>query len=242
MARLHFSALSDRGIRSINNDAFCAEKIGNYHVFGVAEGQPDPAHEEDASDIAVSSLRESVKNQKNSPAAALAAAVHESDTRISEHAANSPDGKRDMTHLSACLIDDSLKCTILDTGEGNAYLIGSDGIHVPGEHPLSGQPEGLGFLEGGHSGDKRRGDMISHTLGEPHILTKADFAKITIIDRFLLLSSGGLHDYVKKNRIAEIVLQNGENVEASCEFLLEEALSAGSDRTITLVLVHGHYH
>ena len=122
MARLHFSALSDRGIRSINNDAFCAEKIGNYHVFGVAEGQPDPAHEEDASDIAVSSLRESVKNQKNSPAAALAAAVHESDTRISEHAANSPDGIRDMTHLSACLIDDSLKCTILDTVKGMLIL------------------------------------------------------------------------------------------------------------------------
>jgi serine/threonine protein phosphatase PrpC len=242
MARLHFSTLSDRGIRSINNDAFCAEKIGIYYVFGVAEGQTDPTYEGTASDIAVSCLRESVKSQKNSPAAALAAAVHESDGRISAHAANSPDRTKDATHLSACLIDDTLKCTILDTGEGNAYLINRDSIHLPREHALSVQPEGPGFPGTGHSSDTRRGDMISHTLGEPRILTKSDFVTVNITDRFLLFSSGGLHDYVKKDRIAEIVLQNGENVETSCEFLLQEALSAGSERTITIVLVHGHLH
>ncbi len=137
---------------------------------------------------------------------------------------------------------EALECTILDTGEGNAYLISRDGIHLPGEHPLSGQPEGLEFLTRGHSGEKRRGEMIAHTFGEPHVLTKADFAMVTIADRFLLLSSGGLHDYVKKERIAEIVLQNWENVESSCQYLLQEALSAGSERTITIVLVHGHLH
>ena len=35
MANLHFFAVSDRGVSTANNDAFCAEKIGNYHVFGV---------------------------------------------------------------------------------------------------------------------------------------------------------------------------------------------------------------
>jgi serine/threonine protein phosphatase PrpC len=242
MARLHFFALSDRGIRTTNNDAFCAEKIGNYYVFGVADGQTDPSRDGTASGIAVSSLRESLKSQKNSPALALAAAVHESDARITASAANSPERIRDATHLSTCLIDDTLECTILDTGEGNAYIISRDGIHLPGEHAFSVQPEGLEFLTRGHSGEKRRGEMIAHTLGEPHVLTKADFAMVTIADRFLLLSTGGLHDYVKKERIAEIVLQNGENVEASCQYLLQEALSAGSERTITLVLVHGHLH
>jgi len=57
MTRLHFFALSDRGIRTTNNDAFCAEKIGNYYVFGVAEGQTDPAYDDTASGIAISSLR-----------------------------------------------------------------------------------------------------------------------------------------------------------------------------------------
>jgi PPM family protein phosphatase len=242
MAQLHFSALSDRGIRSINNDAFCAEKIGNYYVFGVAEGPTDTMYGGAASRIAISCLKENSKNQTNSPAVALARAVHESDARISAHAAASPDRTMDATHLSACLIDDALECTILDTGEGNAYLVSHDSIQVPREHAVSRHLQAPGFPEQDNDSEKKLEGMISHTLGEPRILAKTDFVMVNIANHFLLFSSGGLHDYVKKDRIAEIVLQNGENVEASCEFLLQEALSAGSDRTITLVLIHGHHH
>ena len=242
MAQLHFSALSDRGIRSINNDAFCAEKIGNYYVFGVAEGETDPMYEGAASSTAIACLKEAAKSEANSPAAALARAVHESDARISAHAADAPFRTSDATHLSACLIDDALDCTIIDTGEGNAYLVSRASIQVPREHASSRHPPVPGFPEWGNNGEKKREEMITHTLGEPRILAKTDFVVVNLVDRFLLFSSGGLHDYVKKDRIAEIVLQNGENVEASCEFLLQEALSAGSDRTITLVLVHGHRH
>lgn len=82
--------------------------------------------------------------------------------------------------------------------------------------------------------------MISHTLGEPRILMESEFVAVNMRDIFLLLSSGGLHDLVGKERIAEIVHENGENVEASCEHLMQEALSAGSEQTITLILVCGH--
>ncbi|HVP96068.1 hypothetical protein [Methanoregula sp.] len=242
MAQLHFSALSDRGIRSINNDAFCAEKIGNYFVFGVAEGEADPTYEGVASSTAMSCLRESAKSPANSPAATLARAVHGTDARISAHASDFPGRTTDATHLSACLIDDTLECTILDTGEGNAYLISHDSVQVPREYAISHHLQAPKFPERGNNGEKKREGMISHTLGEPRILATTDFITVNIVDRFLLFNSGGLHDFVKKDRIAEIVRQNGENVEASAEFLVEEALSAGSDRTITLVLVHGHRH
>jgi serine/threonine protein phosphatase PrpC len=242
MGQLHFSALSDRGIRSINNDAFCAEKIGNYYIFGVAAGEADPTFEGAASSTAIFCLKESAKNPTNPPAAILARAVHESDARIRAHAADFPDRKTDATHLSACIIDDTLECTILDTGEGNAYVISHDSIQVPREHALSRHPQATGVPERANNGEKNREGMISHTLGEPRILATTNFVTINVADRFLLLSSGGLYDYVKKDRIAEIVRQNGENVEASAEFLVEEALSSGSDRTITLVLIHGHRH
>ena len=242
MAWLHFSALSDRGIRSTNNDAFCAEKMGDSYVFGVAEGSTDPSSEGAASGIAISCLREAAQRHEKSSAALLDRAVHESDVRIGARVVKSQDVPQDVTHLSACIIDNALECTILDTGEGNAYLIDRDSIQVPREHTLSRHPEGPGFPDGGHGSEKKRGGMISHTLGEPRILMKTDFSAVNLADRFLLLSSGGLHDYIKKDRIAEIVLKNGENVEMSCELLVQEALSAGSDRTITIVLVHGHLH
>jgi serine/threonine protein phosphatase PrpC len=242
MARVHFSALSDRGIRSVNNDAFCAEKRGMIYLFGVAEGLTGSSFPGTASGIAISCLREAVKSHTGSPFEALDRAVHESDALISARTVTSSGSQRDATHLSACIVDESLTCTILDTGEGNAYIISRDGIHIPREYAGIRHPEGLGAPGEGHGSGKKRGEMISHTLGEPRILTKTDFTEVNLADRFLLFSSGGLYDYVKKDRIADIVLRNGENVETSCELLVQEALSAGSERTITAVLVHGHVH
>ena len=242
MTEVHFFALSDRWSSATNNDAFCAERIGKYHVFGVAEGLSDLPGGSSASGIAVSSLQESVKSRAGLPSELLVAAVRESEYRINVRTVKSPAKTGGATHLSACLVDDALNCTILDTGEGNAYLISPDGIRVPRDHPLSRQPEGLEVLSGNPGEGKKRTDMISHTLGEPHMLRGSDFVEINIRNLFLLLSSGGLNDFVKRERIAEIVLKNGENVETSCEHLLQEALSAGSERTITLVLVHGHLH
>ena len=89
MADVHFSALSDRWVSADNNDAFCAEKIGNYYVFGVAEGMTDLPDGSSASGIAIASLRESVQGNKRSPPEILSAAVHMSDARITEHAGES---------------------------------------------------------------------------------------------------------------------------------------------------------
>jgi serine/threonine protein phosphatase PrpC len=238
MAEVHFSALSDRWVSADNNDAFCAEKIGKYYVFGVAEGMSDLPGESSASGIAISSLREFMQSPTGAPSEILAAAVHRIETRIS--AATGESGiARGSTHLSACLLDDALDCTILDTGEGNAYLIDPKAIRTPGDHPSSAQPGDRNFLSPTHDA-KTRADMITHTLGEPHVLRRSDFVTVNIRDHFLLLSSGGLHDFVRKERIAEIILRNGENVETSCENLLQEAQSAGSEKTITIVLIHGH--
>ena len=239
MARVHFFALSDRWVSAENNDAFCAEKIGKYHVFGVAEGLSDLPGSGSASGVAISSLRESVQRPEGSPAAVLEAAVYRSEARINAHSGKTQN-IRDATHLSACLIDDNLDCTILDTGEGNAYLISPDTIQVPADFPASVQPAVPDFLSRKPGDEKKRADMISRTLGEPHMLKKSDFATVSLRNLFLLLSSGGLHDFVKKERIAEIVVQNGENVETSCQHLMQEAHSAGSEQTVTIVLVHGH--
>jgi serine/threonine protein phosphatase PrpC len=239
MAQVHFFALSDRWSSAANNDAFCAEKIGKYYVFGVAEGLTDLPGADSASGIAITSLRESARLGKGTPAAILEKAVYDSETRIIAQAGKSPETTRDATHLSACLVSDMLDCTILDTGEGNAYLIGPDGIDIPQKEPVTVKPSSP---VRNPEEVKKRTDIISHTLGEPHMLKSSDFVTVSLRDIFLLLSSGGLHDYVRKEKIAEIILRNGENVETSCEKLLQEAQSAGSERSITLVLVHGHRH
>jgi serine/threonine protein phosphatase PrpC len=75
--------------------------------------------------------------------------------------------------------------------------------------------------------------------GDPESVIKPDFYEVNLRDTLLLLSSDGLHDYRKKERIQEIILAKGEPVEKSCKDLAEEALSAGSDDNVTIVLVYG---
>ena len=165
---------------------------------------------------------------KGSPAAALDAAVHEIETRIRERKAWPPGKVRDGTHLIAGIVSDSLDNTILDTGEGDLLLITPDGIFIPRDYPHASTLPNPGLPV--PSGKQRV--MLSHTLGEPHLLNLSDFVTVNIRDLFLLISSEGLHNFVTRKRIAEIFLDNGEKVETSCQRLVREAQQDGSERTI----------
>ena len=242
MTRIHFSALSDRWSSAANTDAFFADTIGKYYVFGVAEGMSNLPGTASASGVAISCLVHSVQEMNGLPAAALKRAVYESEAQIHAQKKKTPEQSRDATHLSACITDESMECTILDTGEGNVFLIGPEGIDTPGNFPNAVPLRDPKFLAHGSAGEKAPGNMISHTLGEPHMLKLSDFVTVTIQDIFVVVSSGGLHDFVPTERIAEIVNRNSENVETACQQLVQEAQRAGAERTITVVLIHGHKH
>ncbi|MDD1682148.1 MAG: protein phosphatase 2C domain-containing protein, partial [Methanoregula sp.] len=195
MTRIHFAALSERWSSAENHDAYVAEKIGDFYLFGVAEGLSDEPGPSPASRIAISSLIDSVRKMKESPAATLKTAVRESEERIHAQMAKSPVSSRAATHLSACIVNDTLECTVLDTGEGNVLLLGHDGIVIPGDHPKARYPADAGITLPAAGKDKQFKDMISHTLGEPHLLKQSDFVTVSIRDLFLVISSGGLHDF-----------------------------------------------
>ncbi len=77
-------------------------------------------------------------------------------------------------------------------------------------------------------------------LGDPDGTIKPDFYTGRLDDSWLLLSTDGLHDYVRIGRIREILFGNGENLEKSCEMLVAAALENDSNDNITVVLVHAH--
>ena len=241
MAQVRFMALSERGIQDTNKDSFCAERIGNFSVFAVADGLAGHPAGRIASDIAISSLIRAVRKMDGSPRTTLENAVHDADREIRQQSEQSRERSGMGTQIVACLVDDNLDCTVLDTGDGSIYIINSDGITTPRDHA---SPETKG--RDSHSREQTGQNpplskMVSHALGEPRVLKDNDFTELNIRDSFLLLSSDGLYDYVKKDTIQDIVLENGSNLEASCEELIQKALSAGSDGTITVVLVRGEY-
>jgi len=66
-----------------------------------------------------------------------------------------------------------------------------------------------------------------------------DFYDLNLRNAFLLLSSDGLHDFVGKETIREVVVSNRDDLQKSCEDRVTMALDAGSDDNITVVLFHG---
>jgi protein phosphatase len=239
MSRIDFFALSERGLRHRNDDAYCAEQIGDYFVFALADGLAGHRYGDMASKIAVDALKGAVKNTPGSAQDILAAGVRKADADIRDLSLSSPKHAGLATTLVACLIDKKMACTVLDTANKNCTVITKSAIedvrhaalvrHLPGsraEPHTSPKPPLIT-------------DMISHALGEPHRLKETDFSSFILGNEFLLLSSDGLTDVLPKETIAAIVRNNEDSPEAACQTLVQEAMKAGSEGTITVILVHG---
>jgi serine/threonine protein phosphatase PrpC len=229
MSSLHSSVVSERGMSATNNDALCNERIGRFQVFAVASGRTGRPSGKQAGEIAVAALRESVKDSPGDPAGALERALDRADERIGALGVKDREHSGTGTELSACLVDENTDCTILDTGNGGVYYISPRGIVLPREIPFTGRKA---------VPVKRK--MISHTLGEPRVLRGTEISQVNLMDSFIVLSSAGFHDYVGRDTIVTIVRRNGENVDTSCEELKNAALQAGSESTVTLIILHGH--
>jgi len=229
MTRVHVFSLSDKGLSERNDDVVCDEVIGGFRVFAVSGGRAGKPAGMEAGRIAIDALITAVGKNPDNAAAALWDAVANADVRIGTAGVQDRSHAGMGTHLSACIVDKDLDCTILDTGNGGVYYISpGTGIVTPGEIPFSDKGGGL------------KKTMISHTLGEPYVLRGSEVSRVNLMDSFIILGSAGFYDYVKREEIRTIIEGNGENVESSCEQLKHRALLAGSDRTITIIVIHGH--
>lgn len=238
MNSIQYASLSERGVRATNDNSIFAEKMGAYHVFALADGDILRPGGQIASDIAIRCLRDEVRGASDRPPAMiLASAVLKADNEIRGESKRSRNRAGMSTELSACLIDRDMTCTVLDTGEGGCFFIGPDGIVTPRERVQRGKKTGSTIQAPRDWGGCE--EMLSHTLGAPRILKESDITSLSLQDSILLLNSDGLHDFVKKEKILEIVNQNLENLEAACEFLIQQALADESDRTISVILVRG---
>jgi len=238
VANLQFSVLSDKCLRGINEDACCAERMGNYYVLAVADGLGGHAAGEVASAIAISALKDAMRDC-DSPKIALKNAVLTADEQIRAQSEQSRERRGMATTLIAACVDDDLNCTVINVGDSRAHIITSDGIKITKDHSLVNELVASGEISPEEAWQHPLSNVLSQTLGDPEGVIKPDFYEVNLRDTFLLLSSDGLHDYIRKERIREIVLANGEDVEKSCKELVEEALSSGSGDNITVVLAHG---
>jgi serine/threonine protein phosphatase PrpC len=236
---LCFSARSDAGLREINEDNSCAEQIGGYYVFGVADGLGGYAAGEVASSIAIECLRNAFKLDDADPKETLMNAVIDADRRILLHGEQFPESRGMATTLIAAVVDDDLNCTVINVGDSRAHFITADDIAITKDHSYVNELVANGELDPEETWKHPLANVLCQAIGDPENVIKPDFYEVNLRDTFLLLSSDGLHDFVRRETIREVVLANRDELEKSCDDLISIALEAGSDDNITIVLANG---
>jgi serine/threonine protein phosphatase PrpC len=142
MSRLDFFALSERGLRERNDDAYCAEEAGDWFLFAIADGLASHPYGNIASMTAAGALRSAVKN---APAReVLAAGIRKADAEVRALSRRSPAHTGLATQLVACLIDRSMECTVIDVTGKSCLLIGKKSIRSAQDAARAAHPPGPG--------------------------------------------------------------------------------------------------
>ena len=131
------------------------------------------------------------------------------------------------TTLIAACVDDALNGMVINVGDSRAHFITAEGVTTTKEHSLVNELVASGEITPEDAWQHPLLNILSQTLGDSEGVIKPDFYEVNLRDMFLLLSSDGLHDYIRKEVIREIVLAIGEDLEKSCKDLVKEACLPG---------------
>ena len=227
---IEFYALTEKGKRERNEDSMLAEKINDYYVFAVADGLGGHVSGDIASKMAIIELREVIKRSSDPPKETLIRAFKKANEEIMHY------GKMKMgTTLVACMLDENGNGVIANVGDSRAYIIDEDGIWHTKDHSLVQELIDAGVITEKDAFNHPHKNVVTRALGLSKDV-EVDIYDVKLRGKILLLCSDGLHDYVRDERIWEIVLEE-QDLEKACKMLVDEALKSGSGDNITAILV-----
>jgi protein phosphatase len=228
-----FFALSERNQREKNQDALYAARVEDYAVFGVADGLGGHAHGEVAAAKAIAEIRQIATGKLFSgrPSDLLSLAFDRANQRISaynqEHRVNS------ATTLVAAIVHAQGKCTIANCGDSRACVIGKDSFWNTRDHSFVQQLIESGMLKEEDSFGHPHNNILTQALGLEH-RAFPDIYEQDVKGKVLILSSDGMHDFVRPEQIRQIALHH--DPAQAAELLVREAVAGGSTDNITVIL------
>jgi len=227
--KVEFFAISEKGVREKNEDAYLAEKIGKYYVFAVADGMGGHAYGEIASKIAIMELKETIRRFDDEPKNLLKKAFEKANTEILAY--SKIVGARMGTTLVACLLDENGKCTIANVGDSRAYLINDEIWHTK-DHSYVQELVDSKIIDEKEAKKHPMKNIVTRALGVEKRV-EPDFYEISL-KGILVLCSDGLHDYVDDVVIARVVKTH--KPKEACKMLVDIALKRSRDN-ITVIVV-----
>ena len=236
---IQYHGRSEKGKRDNNEDAFLAEKAGDFWLFAVADGLGGHMAGEQASAMALKILRDEVEKGIADPKTSLEKIALLIHGEIQRQAETDRKFYGMATTLIAAIVNMEGKICVMNIGDSRAYLIGEK-IHHTKDQSVVENLIALGEITREEARHHPLQTMILQALGDPESNILPDFYEASDIrDIVVLLSTDGLHDSVDKETIGEIVRGCGD-LSLICDLLIEKALACGSEDNVTVVIACQH--
>lgn len=230
-------ALSDQGCVRANNEDYCLIKP-ELGLYVLADGMGGARAGERASQLAVDTVVEVVREAQRRDSQVLLTAVEEANRRVLEAARNDASLEGMGTTLVAALETEE-GLFIASVGDSRAYLLDDSGFRAITDDQTwvneVGRPLGL-------DEDSLRNHPMRHVLtmavGASAPLTVNYYSVPLQVGALVLISSDGLHGVVDAAQIEQILRggPHGWTLEESCHRLIEAAKEAGGPDNITVIL------
>ena len=235
MCGVRYAAVSEKGRRETNEDAYLALQFGDRYVFAIADGLGGCRAGEVASGHAISILDQAMRNGKGPSRITLENAVMDAHRVIISEGDLNPAFYGMATTLVAMVVDADCRCTVINVGDSRAYHI--DGwVRHTRDHSYVQSLLDAGEITPTDAWRHPLGNIITQAIGDRDLPIIPDIYESEVAGMYLVLSSDGMHDFVPEERIAGIVRANGDDVEKSCTALIAESLAEGSEDNITVIV------
>lgn len=226
-------------VRGLNEDSFLVD-VG-LGLLVVADGMGGHAGGEVASRLAVETIRDGLQDcapSRPAPDAllqALLASIQRAHEAIQRHASEDPNLQgMGTTLLTAVAVGSDM--LVAHLGDSRAYLFCNGELQrLTEDHSLVAQLVRIGEIN----------EAERHTHPQRHVITQAlgvGESPSPELMRFhphagdvLVLCTDGLHGMIGDDRILERV-KSGESPRDSCQALIADALAAGGEDNVTVVM------
>jgi protein phosphatase len=245
--------MSDRGkVRVKNEDHFLIDEVRGLYLL--ADGMGGARGGERASQLAVETVAEMLRDKVAPDASALLHAVEGANGRVLAEARHNPKLEGMGTTLVAAVnLGESVSgqngkgalaqsFAIASVGDSRAYICDSAGLRAITEDQTWVQEVGrpLGLDEETLSRHPMR-HVLTMAIGVAEVVDVRYYKVAVASGGFLLLSSDGLHGVVPAELIEGILREDGPGnttLEEKCNHLIQAARQAGGPDNITVVLIH----
>jgi len=232
--------ISHKGNRANNEDNILIKKIKDIYILAVADGVGGHNAGDIASKMAIDILQKTIEEKYNQNLSIkeikqlLVEAYNIAHNQIKEHAVGDKEGM--ATTLTTAIIKGD-NCIIANCGDSRVYLIRDREIKErTKDHSLVQALVDEGHITEDEAMHHHLKNIITHALGIDDFKVDTYEWELERGD-ILLLSSDGLHDYVKKEEILEVV-KNNDNPKEIVENLLDIALEKTRDNVSIIVYKH----